>query len=278
MEIPWLGWSQNFRCSGWWLAGDPGVLTGLTVVRSSMGVFPSFEVIPAVDLEDGEVVQLVQGKRGTGSRYGDPVAAARRWVDADASTLHIVDLDGAFDGERRNAEFVKRIIDEIPVSVQLGGGIRSETDAESLLELGIDRVILGTLAIENPEVVDSLSASYPEGVMVSLDAKAGSVVVSGWQEDTGLDPVAAAVRYEELGAAAILFTNVDVEGQLAGVNPTPVRELADSVSIPIVASGGVSSVADITALHSAGASAVVVGTALYEDRFTLEDAYTAIRE
>lgn len=259
-------------------AVDPGVLTGPNCVPITMGLFPSFEVIPAVDLEDGEVVQLVQGERGTGSRYGDPLTAARRWVDAGASTLHIVDLDGAFDGERRNAEFVRRIVEDTPVSVQLGGGIRREEDAISLLELGVDRVILGTLAIENPGVVEALSESYPEGVMVSLDAKAGSVVVSGWQEDTGLDPVTAASRYEELGAAAILFTNVDVEGKLEGVNPSPVRALADAVSIPIVASGGVSSVADITALHEAGASAVVVGTALYEERFTLQDAYNAIRE
>lgn len=241
-----------------------------------MGAFSSFEVIPAVDLENGEVVQLVQGKRGTGSRYGDPLAAASRWVDAGATTLHIVDLDGAFEGERRNASIVKDIIDTTPVSVQVGGGIRSETDAISLLELGVDRVILGTLAIEHPSVVETLSEKYPAGVMVSLDAKDGNVVVAGWQEDTGLDPVVAATRYEELGAAAILFTNVDVEGQLAGVNPEPVRELADAVSIPVVASGGVSTVEDIKVLNSAGAAAAVVGTALYNGRFTLHEAYAAI--
>ncbi|MFQ3318658.1 MAG: phosphoribosylformimino-5-aminoimidazole carboxamide ribotide isomerase [Natronomonas sp.] len=235
-------------------------------------MFPSFEVIPAVDMRDGQVVQLVGGERGTGKTYGDPVEAARRWVDAGAETLHLVDLDGAFEGERENAAAVEAILDAVDVDVQLGGGIRTAEDACSLLELGVDRVILGTAAVENPEIVGEISDEYPKTVMVSLDAKGGEVVVSGWTEGTGLDPAEAAARYEEEGAGAILFTDVDVEGQLEGVRREPVERVVEAVDIPVVASGGVSTLDDVRTLKATGAAAVVVGTALYEGRFTLEEA------
>ncbi|WP_232686485.1 1-(5-phosphoribosyl)-5-[(5-phosphoribosylamino)methylideneamino]imidazole-4-carboxamide isomerase [Halobacterium zhouii] len=238
--------------------------------------FESFEVVPAVDVQDNEVVQLVQGERGTERRYGDPVEAAERWVDEGARTLHLVDLDGAFEGARANAEAVQRILDATDVDVQLGGGIRTVEDAAALLDRGVDRVILGTAAIETPEIVGEISAEQPGSVVVSLDAKDGEVVVEGWTESTGLDPVEAAERYADLGAAAILFTNVDVEGQQSGVRTEPVRELAERVDIPIVASGGVADVDDVVALKEAGAAAVVVGTALYEGNFTLEEAQAAV--
>ncbi|WP_115863270.1 1-(5-phosphoribosyl)-5-[(5-phosphoribosylamino)methylideneamino]imidazole-4-carboxamide isomerase [Halorussus litoreus] len=237
-----------------------------------MSHFPEFEVVPAVDMQDGEVVQLVQGERGTEKTYGDPVAAAERWVDRAAGTLHLVDLDGAFDGERANADAVERILDAVDVDVQLGGGIRTVADATDLLNRGVDRVILGTAAVENPEIVTEISEDYPGAVTVSLDAKDGEVVVSGWTEGTGLDPAAAAARYEELGAGAILFTDVDVEGQLTGVQTDRVREVVEAVEIPVVASGGVATLDDVRALRDAGAAAVVVGTALYEGEFTLEAA------
>jgi len=237
-----------------------------------MSHFPEFEVVPAVDVQDGEVVQLVAGERGTEKTYGDPVAAAEQWVDRGAETLHLVDLDGAFDGERANADAVERILDAVEVDVQLGGGIRTVADATDLLDRGVDRVILGTAAVENPEIVAAISEDYPGAVTVSLDAKDGEVVVSGWTEGTGLDPAEAAARYEELGAGAILFTDVDVEGQLAGVQTDRVREVVEAVDIPVVASGGVATLDDVRALRDAGAAAVVVGTALYEGEFTLEEA------
>ncbi|MDS0297188.1 1-(5-phosphoribosyl)-5-[(5-phosphoribosylamino)methylideneamino]imidazole-4-carboxamide isomerase [Halogeometricum sp. S1BR25-6] len=240
--------------------------------------FPTFEVVPAVDMQDGEVVQLVQGERGTETRYGDPVEAAERWVDEGAETLHLVDLDGAFEGDRKNAEAVEAVVDAVDVPVQLGGGIRSADDAVELLELGVERVILGTAAVENPDVVSEISESHPGSVMVSLDAKDGEVVVSGWTEGTGLDPAEAAARYEDLGAGAILFTDVDVEGQLEGVQTDVTRRVVDAVDIPVVASGGVASLPDIRALKEAGAAAVVVGTALYEGAFTLGEAQEAVRE
>jgi phosphoribosylformimino-5-aminoimidazole carboxamide ribotide isomerase len=235
-------------------------------------MFPSFEVVPAVDMQDGQVVQLVGGERGTGTAYGDPVGAARTWVDEGAGTLHLVDLDGAFEGERENAAAVEAILEAVDVDVQLGGGIRTARDACSLLEVGVDRVILGTAAVENPNVVGAISEDFPDSVMVSLDAKDGEVVVSGWTEGTGLDPAEAASRYEDEGAGAILFTDVDVEGRLEGIRREPVRRVVEAVDVPVVASGGVSTLEDVRALKEVGAAAAVVGTALYEGRFTLEEA------
>ena len=235
-------------------------------------MFPTFEAVPAVDMQDGRVVQLVGGQRGTESEYGDPVEAAERWVDAGAETLHLVDLDGAFEGERANADAVSAIVDSVDVDVQLGGGIRTTADAYRLLEAGVDRVILGTAAVETPEIVGEISDQFPESVMVSLDAKDGEVVVSGWTEGTGLDPAEAAARYESEGAGAILFTDVDVEGQLSGIRREPVERVVEAVEIPVAASGGVSTLEDVRMLKETGAAAVVIGTALYEGRFTLEEA------
>ena len=238
----------------------------------------NFEVIPAVDLQGGQVVQLVGGERGSGTKYGDPVAAAKRWVEAGAETLHIVDLDGAFEGERINAEAVSRVLAATDVSVQLGGGIRSAADARSLLARGVDRVILGTAAIENPEIVAELADEYPESVVVSLDAKAGEVVVAGWTEGTEIEPADAAREYEKQGAAAILFTDIDVEGRLEGVATDPISRVAEVVPIPVIASGGVATIDDIRALREAGADAAVVGSALYEERFTLAEAIAAVND
>ncbi|WP_049983914.1 1-(5-phosphoribosyl)-5-[(5-phosphoribosylamino)methylideneamino]imidazole-4-carboxamide isomerase [Halorubrum sp. BV1] len=239
--------------------------------------FPEFEVIPAVDVQDGEVVQLVGGERGTGKRYGDPVEAAERWIDAGAETLHLVDLDGAFEGERANAAAIESVVEAVPagVGLQLGGGIRTADDARDLLDLGLDRVILGTAAVESPEIVAAIDETHPNSVVVSLDAKDGEVVVGGWTEGTGLDPAEAASRYADLGAGAVLFTNVDVEGQLAGIDRTAVERVVEAVDVPVVASGGVATTDDVVALKEAGAAAVVVGTALYEGTFTLREAQAA---
>ncbi|PSQ38829.1 1-(5-phosphoribosyl)-5-[(5-phosphoribosylamino)methylideneamino] imidazole-4-carboxamide isomerase, partial [Halobacteriales archaeon SW_5_70_135] len=224
-------------------------------------MFPEFEVVPAVDVQDGEVVQLVGGERDTGTTYGDPVEAAERWVDAGARTLHLVDLDGAFEGERANADAVAAVVDAVGegVAVQVGGGVRTGEDARSLLSAGVDRVVLGTVAVEEPAVVERLAADHPESVVVSLDASGGEVVVEGWTEGTGLDPAEAARRYADLGAAAVLFTDVDREGRLEGVRVEAVRRVVAAADVPVVASGGVASVADVRTLADAGAAAVVVG-------------------
>ena len=241
-----------------------------------MSAFPEFQVVPAVDIQDGEVVQLVQGERGTEKSYGDPVEAARRWIDAGAESLHLVDLDGAFEGERGNADAIDAVLETVDVPTQLGGGIRTVDDAVDLLDRGVDRVILGTAAVENPDIVAEISDRRPDSVVISLDAKDGEVVVEGWTEGAGVSPVEAAERYEELGAAAILFTNVDVEGKLEGVATEPVRELVAATDIPVIASGGVATLEDVRNLKAAGAAAVVVGSALYEGNFTLAEAQAAV--
>ncbi len=237
-------------------------------------MFPTFEVVPAVDMQDGEVVQLVGGERGTGTRYGDPVEAAERWVDAGAGTLHLVDLDGAFEGDRANADALEAVLGAVDddIDVQFGGGVRTAHDACRLLDAGVDRVILGTAAVENPAIVGAIAEDFPDSVVVSLDASDGEVVVSGWTEGTGLDPAEAAARYETEGAAAVLFTDVDVEGRMEGVRRDLVAEVVDAVDVPVVASGGVASLDDLRTLRGAGAAAAVVGTALYEGRFTLAEA------
>lgn len=235
-----------------------------------------FEIMPAVDIQDGKVVQLVRGERGTATEYGDPVTAARKWVAEGAESLHLIDLDGAFEGQRENAEAIQAIVDAVDVPVQVGGGIRTHEDAAALLEAGVERVILGTAAIEQPSLVETLSDEFPEGVVVSLDARADEVVVEGWTEGTGLDPATAAAEYADRGATAILFTDVDVEGTLSGSRAERVSALVDQTPVPVIASGGVGTIDDVRELQAADAAAVVVGTALYEGQFTLTEAIEAV--
>jgi len=240
-------------------------------------MFPEFEVIPAVDVREGEVVQLVGGERGTGTRYGDPVEATRRWLDAGARTLHLVDLDGAFEGERKNADAIAAAVETAGdrAAVQIGGGIRTVDDALSLLDAGVDRVILGTAAVEDPGIVTEIDDRRPGSVVVSIDASGGELVVEGWTTGTGLDPAETAARFETAGTAAILFTDVDVEGRMEGVRADAVRRVVEAVDAPVIASGGVATLSDVRELRAAGAAAVVVGTALYEGAFTLREASDA---
>ena len=231
------------------------------------------EVIPAVDMKDGECVQLVQGNEETAETYGDPVESARRWVREGAERLHVVDLNGAIDGDRRNAAHVRRIVDETEVAVQVGGGVRSVEEAETLFEAGADSVVMGTAAMENPPLVGR--AAEHGDVVVSLDARDGEVVVEGWKESADVSPVEAARRFEDEGASAFLFTNVDDEGLLDGVTVEPVEELVGAVNVPVIASGGVTKTDDVAALREAGAAGVVIGTAFYEGQMSYAEAKEA---
>ena len=240
----------------------------------------AFEVIPAVDMRGGKCVQLVQGVPGSEIvSLDDPLAVALDWVGKGAKTLHLVDLDGAIEGERKNAPIIEKIVEacrEKGVSIQVGGGIRSFEDAASLLELGVSRVILGTAALQNPELVKQLASAFGSScVNVALDAKNGKISIKGWTEECAQTPVEMGRKFEELGAGSLLFTNIDSEGLMQGVNPVPTRELVESVSIPVIASGGVSSLEDLQVLKKTGAAGVVVGSALYTGRFTLEEAIEA---
>ncbi len=241
-------------------------------------MFEQFHVIPAVDIKDGETVQLVGGEQGTGTQYGSPVTAARQWAQAGAPMLHVIDLDGAFDGDRANAETIAEIVAQTEIPIQVGGGIRTAADAFTLLDAGVDRVILGTAALQRPDLVAEIAAQYPEGVLVSLDAKDDEIVVEGWTESTGLDPVEAATRYVDLGAAGFLFTDVNTEGRLGGIRADRVKRLVEAVSLPVIASGGVASIEDLLTLREIGAASAVVGSALYEGVFTLDRAQQALNQ
>jgi phosphoribosylformimino-5-aminoimidazole carboxamide ribotide isomerase len=241
-----------------------------------------FEVIPAVDMKDGKCVQLVQGVPGSEIiSLNDPFAVALDWIDKGAKTLHLVDLDGAIEGKRKNAQIVEKIVKsckEKGVSIQVGGGIRNFEDAAALLKLGVSRVILGTAALQDPELIKLLADAFGiEFVTVALDAKNGRISIKGWTEECAQTPVEMGRKFEELGAGSLLFTNIDTEGLMKGVNPIPTKELVESVSIPVIASGGVSSLQDLRILKETGAAGVVIGSALYTGKFTLEDAIESIR-
>lgn len=245
-------------------------------------ILMGFEVIPAVDMKDGKCVQLVQGVPGSEIiSLDDPFSVALDWTDKGAKTLHLVDLDGAIEGKRKNAPVVERIVMACKgkgVSIQVGGGIRNFEDAAALLKLGVSRVILGTAALQDPGLVKSLADAFgSEFVTVALDAKNGRISIKGWTEECAQTPVEMGRRFEELGAGSLLFTNIDTEGLMRGVNPIPTKELAESVSIPVIASGGVSSLQDLRILKETGAAGVVIGSALYTGKFTLEDAIESIR-
>ena len=235
------------------------------------------EIIPAVDLKGGRCVQLVQGIPGTELvSLDDPIAEAIRWIDQGAKTLHLIDLDGAILGERINSSVIERILDATDVKIEVGGGIRTSQDVDDLLGLGVDRVIIGTAAVNNPEFVKEMSDLYgKEHIMVSLDAKNGKVTTHGWAKTSTFSPPELGRRMEELGAGSILFTNIDSEGLLLGVDPKPTRKLIEAVTIPVVASGGVTTVADVRTIKDTGAWAVVVGSALYTGRLSLSDAIQA---
>ncbi|MDD4749661.1 MAG: 1-(5-phosphoribosyl)-5-[(5-phosphoribosylamino)methylideneamino]imidazole-4-carboxamide isomerase [Methanosarcinaceae archaeon] len=242
-----------------------------------------FEVIPAVDLKGGKCVQLIQGVPGKELvSLDDPLEVAQNWIQQGASTLHLVDLDGAIAERRINFPIIEKIVKfclEKAVTVQVGGGIRSFEDAAELLKLGVSKVILGTAALQTPELVQRLAKTYgSEKVTVALDAKNGKVSIKGWTEESEYTPVEMGRGFEEKGAGSLLFTNIDSEGLLQGVNPAPTKELVRSVKIPVIASGGVSTLEDLRVLKKIGAAGVVVGSALYMDRFTLREALKAVQK
>ena len=202
-------------------------------------------IVPAVDLKNGKCVQLVQGEPGTEQVIIDnPDEVAMQWIQKGAKRLHIVDLDGAL-GSGENLNIVKKIIEKSDVPIQMGGGIRTLDDAKKLLDAGISTVIIGTMAIKHPEYITQLSDEYgSERICVSLDSKDNKVVTHGWTEFTDKTPLEYAKIFEEKGAGSILFTNVDVEGLLKGVDLKPVKELLANISIPIIYSGGITSLDD----------------------------------
>lgn len=241
----------------------------------------SFEVIPAIDLKSCKCVQLVQGKiESEIISIDNPVEVASNFIENGARTLHLIDLDGAFKGVRENALIIEDIIDNCrsDVSIQIGGGIRSLENVEYLLDIGANKVILSTAAMENPYLIKELAFAFgSECIIVALDAKDGNISIKGWTENTGITPIEMGKKFEELGAGSLLFTNIDSEGLMQGITTKPTKELVESVKIPVIASGGVTTIDDIISFKEIGAKGVVIGSALYTNKFSLENAINAIK-
>lgn len=229
-------------------------------------------IIPAVDIKNAKCVQLVQGEPGTEQIIIDnPADVAVKWIKKGAKRLHIVDLDGAL-GSGQNISIVEEIVEKSTVPTQMGGGIRSIDDARKLLDVGIDTVIIGTMAIENPDVIEELSNEYgKDRICVSLDSKDNKVVTHGWTKFTDKTPLEYARLFQKKGAGSILFTNVDVEGLLNGINLDIAENLISNIDIPVIYSGGITSIEDIKSLKEINTEYVVIGSALYKGLIEFED-------
>ena len=234
---------------------------------------------PAIDLKDGQCVRLLRGDMQAATVFSDsPASQARQFAGAGCDWLHLVDLNGAFAGSPVNADAVEAILPAVSIPAQLGGGIRDMATIESWLSKGIARVILGTVAVEDPDLVRGAARAFPGKVAVGIDARAGRVATRGWAEDTEVDATDLARRFEDAGIAAIIYTDIDRDGAMGGPNVAATAALARAVSIPVIASGGVSSLDDLIALHDSGAglNGAISGRALYDGALDLRAALDAL--
>ncbi len=237
-------------------------------------------ILPAIDLLDGKVVRLAQGRRDAVTVYStDPVAVARRWAEAGATWLHVVDLNGAFDGTYTNLPVARQIIASCGINVELSGGIRTAETLAAAIEAGAARVVLGTKACEDPAFVREAAARYGRKIAVAIDAKAGQVVSRGWVSSTTLTPAALARSVRELGVETIICTDVSRDGMLQGPNLALLGDVLDVGSLHVIASGGISSLEDLkqlTALEPRGVIGAIVGKALYEGKIDARQAIMAL--
>ena len=233
-------------------------------------------VFPAIDLKAGQVVRLAEGDMDRATIYGDnPAAQAKLFAEAGADYLHVVDLDGSFAGRTENREAVEAIIAAFPGYVQLGGGIRDAAAVEGWFNLGVSRVVMGSAALKNPDFVREMAREWENGIVVAVDARDGMVATEGWAEVSDVPVVDLARRFEDAGVASLLFTDIGRDGLLKGCNVEATVDLARSVDIPVIASGGVKGLDDIRmlSLHAAdGIEGVITGRALYEGKLDLATA------
>ena len=222
---------------------------------------------PAIDLKDGQCVRVLHGDLATATVFNaDPAAQARAWVDAGFHWIHVVDLNGAVQGQAINAKGVEAILGAVSVPVQLGGGIRTLKDVERWIEAGVSRVILGTVAVKQPDIVIAAALAYPEQIAVSVDVRKGKVAVEGWTADSELDAITVAKRFEDVGVAALIVTDIDRDGTVMGFNVEAFGAMADAVNIPVIAAGGLATVDDIRKLKArpgVPVAGAVLGRALY---------------
>ena len=233
-------------------------------------------VYPAIDLKDGRCVRLVRGEMKSATVFNDdPAAQARAFAGAGAAWIHVVDLDGAFAGKPKNAAAVEAIVKAAPVKVQLGGGIRDEATLEAWLGKGVARVVLGTAAVKTPNLVRAACRRWPDQVALGIDARGGTVAVEGWAETASVAALDLARRFEDAGAAAIIYTDIERDGALQGVNVEATAALARALKTPVIASGGVASLDDLAALRAHekdGVAGAILGRALYDGRVDLKSA------
>lgn len=235
------------------------------------------EVIPAIDLRDGRCVRLYQGDYARETVFADdPVAMAQRWQAAGAVRLHVVDLDGAAAGRPVNGDVVRRIVAAVSIPVQLGGGLRTLADIAAALEAGVARAILGTAAIEDEALLEEACRRYGDAIAVAIDARGGVVAVRGWREATTVEAVVLASRVIELGARRLIYTDVLRDGTLTGPNVEATAALVAAVPVPVIASGGVSSLDDLRRLAAVGVEGAIVGQALYTGAIDLAEAIAAV--
>ena len=230
---------------------------------------------PAIDLKDGQAVRLLRGEMDNATIFNeDPAAQARTFVDAGCEWLHLVDLNGAFAGEPMNTAPVEAILKACDVPAQLGGGIRDMSTIETWIEKGLARVILGTVAVENPDLVREAARTFPDKVAVGIDARNGMVATKGWAEETNVQATNLARMFENAGVAAIIYTDINRDGAMQGPNVEATAALAQAVSIPVIASGGVSSLDDLVALRDCGIEldGAISGRALYDGAIDLSEA------
>jgi phosphoribosylformimino-5-aminoimidazole carboxamide ribotide isomerase len=237
-------------------------------------------IIPAIDLKNGRCVRLEQGRKADATIYdGDPVEIARGFEDAGAQMLHVVDLDGAFaEGNSPNRDIARRIIAAVAIPVQFGGGLRKPTDVREMIEHGAARVVLGTLVVESPELLARLVELYGARIVAGIDARDGKVVTRGWEKQESIAATELAARMAAFGVSRIIYTDVARDGMLEGVNVLQTCAVARHAGVPVTASGGVSSLADIERLKVAcdgGIDSVIIGKAFYENRFSLPEALRA---
>ena len=222
---------------------------------------------PAIDLKDGECVRVVRGDLDTATVFNTiPSAQARTWAEAGFEWLHVVDLNGSVAGRAINGAAIEAILEAVSIPVQLGGGIRSMADVEGWIEAGVSRVILGTAAVHDPDLVKTAARRYPEQIAVSVDVRNGQVAVKGWTENSGLDAITVAKRFEDQGVSALIVTDIDRDGLLAGFNIEVFGAIADAVTIPVIAAGGLATVKDIVRLIERKGTPIagaVLGRALY---------------
>lgn len=230
-------------------------------------------IIPAVDIRQGKCVRLLQGRKDAETVFSDdPAAMALRWAQTGARLIHVIDLDGAFDQRPKNLQVIQRIIATIEVPIQLGGGIRDMKTIREYMALGVGKVIIGTEAIRNPELVKRAAREFPGRIVVAIDARDGKVAIEGWTETTRVSAVDLAKKFEDCGVVAINFTDIHRDGMQSGPNIEQTRRLAEAVTIPIVASGGVSTLKDIEnllPLEAVGVTGVITGKALYSGSLDL---------